>query len=246
MNKHKNLISGVVVSLSLAAGPAMAQGSGSVAPSIPYLLDGQGKLVRSGTGQCIRTGYWSIELARTAKLRGEEFPVGCACDRPSLTAELCEPPPPPAPVATPVAPPPPAAAPAAPAPVSEKVTIPADTLFEFDKAVLTSEGTQALQDFVTKMKGTQLEVVVATGHADRIGTEAYNQRLSEKRAATVKDFLIAQGVDANKVYTEGKGESQPKTSCTGLGREVGRNRKLVECLAPDRRVELEAVGTRTR
>ncbi len=92
-------------------------------------------------------------------------------------------------------------------------------------------------------------MVIAVGHADRIGTDAYNQALSEKRANAVKDFLVGKGVPANRVYTEGKGKTQPVTGdqCTenGAHQESRRkNKKLIDCLAPDRRVELEAVGVK--
>ena len=88
--------------------------------------------------------------------------------------------------------------------------------------------------------------MIAVGHADRIGTDAYNQALSEKRAAAVKDFLVNKGVAANRIYTEGKGKTQPVSGekCRKLGAENGKNKKLVDCLGIDRRVELEAVGVK--
>jgi OOP family OmpA-OmpF porin len=92
------------------------------------------------------------------------------------------------------------------------------------------------------MNEIKLEVIIAVGHADRFGTEAYNQKLSERRAAAVKDYLVAKGVEANRVYTEGKGSKQPVTNadvCKGA-----KSKKVVECLQPDRRVEVEIIGTK--
>jgi OOP family OmpA-OmpF porin len=138
------------------------------------------------------------------------------------------------------APTPPApAAPAAPAITSQKVTYQADTLFDFDKAVLKPAGKQALDDLATKIQGLDLEVAVATGYTDRIGSDKYNDRLSLRRAQAVKAYLVSKGVPANKIYTEGKGKRNPvKTDCNQKNRKA-----LIACLAPNRRVEVEIVGT---
>jgi OOP family OmpA-OmpF porin len=147
------------------------------------------------------------------------------------------PPPPPAPAPAPVVvpPAPPAAAPAAaPKPAAQKVTYAADTFFDFDKYVIKPEGQAKLDDLIAKTKGVALEVVIAVGHTDSIGTEAYNQALSERRANAVKSYLVSKGIEKNRVYTEGKGEKQPIASnSTAEGR------------AKNRRVEIEVVGTRT-
>jgi OOP family OmpA-OmpF porin len=138
------------------------------------------------------------------------------------------------------APTPPApAAPAAPAITSQKVTYQADSLFDFDKAVLKPEGKEKLDELATKVQGMDLEVVVATGYTDKIGSDKYNDRLSLRRAQAVKAYLVSKGVPANKIYTEGKGKRNPvKTDC------MQKNRKaLIACLAPNRRVEVEVVGT---
>ncbi len=143
----------------------------------------------------------------------------------------------------------PAAAPApAPAPVappvvsSEKVTFAADTLFDFDKAVLKPEGRAKLDDLVSKLSGITLEVIIAVGHTDSFGTDRYNDRLSIRRAEAVQAYLVSKGVEANRVYTEGKGERQLKVdpkSCKG-------NRTAqIACQQPNRRVEVEVVGTRS-
>ena len=129
----------------------------------------------------------------------------------------------------------PAPAPAAvvPAPTSEKVTFAADAFFDFDKSVLKPEGRAKLDDLVSKMSGLNLEVIIAVGHTDSVGTDAYNQKLSIRRSEAVKAYLVSKGVEKNRVYTEGKGEKQP----------VADN-KTAEGRAKNRRVEIEVVGTR--
>ncbi|MFN9195271.1 MAG: OmpA family protein, partial [Pseudomonadota bacterium] len=121
------------------------------------------------------------------------------------------------------------------APVSEKVTFAADAFFDFDKSVLKPEAQAKLADLVDKTKAISLEVVIAVGHTDSVGEGAYNQRLSVARADAVKNFLIGKGIEKNRIYTEGKGASQP----------VADN-KTAEGRAKNRRVEVEVVGTRTR
>ena len=120
-----------------------------------------------------------------------------------------------------------------PAPTSEKVTFAADAFFDFDKSVLKPEGKAKLDDLVSKMSGMNLEVIIAVGHTDSVGTDAYNQKLSVRRAEAVKTYLVSKGVEKNRVYTEGKGEKQP----------VADN-KTAEGRAKNRRVEIEVVGTR--
>ncbi|MGI4984260.1 MAG: outer membrane protein OmpA [Janthinobacterium lividum] len=130
---------------------------------------------------------------------------------------------------------------AAPAPVitSQKVTYQADALFDFDKAVLKPAGKRAIDDLATKIQGLNLEVVVATGYTDRIGSDRYNDRLSQRRAQAVKAYLVSKGVEANRIYTEGKGKRNPVvTNCNQKNHKA-----LVSCLAPNRRVEVEVVGT---
>ena len=139
----------------------------------------------------------------------------------------------PAPAVTPapaVAPTP--AAPAAPT-VATKVTYAADAFFDFDKAVLKPEGKAKLNDLISKVKGVNLEVIIAVGHTDSVGSDAYNQKLSIRRSEAVKAYLVSKGIDKKRVYTEGKGEKQP----------VADN-KTKEGRAKNRRVEIEVVGTR--
>jgi OOP family OmpA-OmpF porin len=168
--------------------------------------------------------------------------AGCATEPPKPEAQ---PAPPPAPVPAPKPPPPPEPKPRAPEPekpkpapekpkpVAEKVTFAADVLFDFDKAVIKPEGKSKLDDISNKAKGVNLEVVIAIGHADSIGSDAYNQRLSVRRAESVKAYLVSKGIEGNRVYTEGKGEKQP----------VAEN-KTADGRAKNRRVEIEVIGTR--
>lgn len=185
-----------------------------------YLIDTRGNLVKNNYNQCWKTGYWTPAMAIAE------------CD-PDLVKKEQK-----------------AAAAAAPAvvaagpekPAFDKITLQAETLFDFDKAVVRADGKQKLNDEVVgKMKQyPQVEVVLVTGHADRIGTEKYNQNLSERRAAAVKDYLVSQGVEANRIETAAKGESEPVVACSDVkGKESGKNKKLVECLQPNRRVMVE-------
>jgi len=134
------------------------------------------------------------------------------------------PPPPPKPEAKPEA---------KPKPIAEKVTFAADVLFDFDKSVVKPEGRSKLDDLASKVRNINLEVVIAIGHADSIGSDEYNQKLSVRRAEAVKAYLVSKGVEANRVYTEGKGEKQPVAS-----------NKTKEGRAKNRRTEIEVIGTR--
>lgn len=212
----------------------------------PYVIDARGAVVMNPFGLCWRTGFWSLERARNTKVKDSPFPVGCVCDRALLPKEVCEPPPPPPPPPPPAEPPKPPAPPAPPAPTSEKVTFAADALFDFDKATLRPEGRATLDDLVSKLAGVTLEVIIAVGYTDRIGSDAYNLKLSQRRAQAVKDYLVSKGIEPNRVYTEGKGESNPVKQCadpTPKG-EIRNRQQLIACLQPNRRVEVEVVGTR--
>ena len=121
------------------------------------------------------------------------------------------------------------------APAAEKVTFATDTFFDFDKAVLRPESQAKLTDLVEKTKGVNVEVIIAVGHTDSTGPDSHNQKLSVRRADSVKNFLVEKGVEKNRIYTEGKGSTQP----------VADN-KTREGRAKNRRVEVEVVGTRKR
>jgi OOP family OmpA-OmpF porin len=214
----------------------------------PYVIDPSGVIVRDPFGLCWRTGSWSAERAAAAKIEGAPFPnwtAGCECDRDLMKAPVCEPPPPPPPPPAPTPPPPPPP-PAPPAPTSEKVTFAADALFDFDKAVLRPDGRAKLDDLVSKLAGVSLEVIIAVGYTDRIGSEKYNLNLSQRRAQAVKDYLVSKGIEPNRVYTEGKGMANPVKQCPDPKPkgEITNRKQLIECLQPNRRVEVEVVGTR--
>ncbi|KMY85777.1 Outer membrane protein A precursor [Candidatus Paraburkholderia calva] len=177
-------------------------------------VNGTGEYVwMNGTNElCWRDAFWTPATANVK------------CDG-ALVAQA---PTPPAPIAPP-----------SPVIQSQKVTYQADALFDFDKAVLKPAGKEKLDDLASKIGALNLEVVVATGYTDRIGSDKYNDRLSLRRAQAVKAYLVSKGIEANCVYTEGKGKRNPVT--TGCNQ---KNRKqLIACLAPDRRVEVEVVGT---
>jgi OOP family OmpA-OmpF porin len=213
--KH-TLMAAVAVTLGLCASFAQAQ-----ANSV-YVIDSRGEVATSGTGLCWRTGFWTPAAAATD-------PNGCKCDKDLIAKEICEPKAGPAP------------APKA-AGFGEKITLAADALFDFNKSTLRAEGKKKLDDVAAKSTSLVLEVVIAVGHADRIGGAAYNQKLSEKRAAAVKDYLVSKGIPANRVYTEGKGSKQPVTKagdCKGP-----KSAKVIACLQPDRRVDIEIIGTK--
>jgi len=129
------------------------------------------------------------------------------------------------------------------APAIEKVVLDADALFDFDKAELSPAGRAALDDFVVRLRTITPGMIRLVGHADRLGSDAYNQILSEDRAEEVKDYLVSKGIDPNRVRAEGKGASQPVTkagACDG-----GRSANVIACRQPDRRVVIEVAGTRT-
>ena len=217
----KSLLLTAMLGLSAAA---IAQTPGiNTNDVVGYAIDQRGNVVKSGFGLCWRTGYWTPAMAIAE------------CD-PDLVKKAA-----PAAAAA-AAPAKPAAAAAAPKPAAQKVTLAADALFDFNKADLRAEGKAKLDKLATDIKGIKLEVIIAVGHADRFGTDAYNLKLSEKRAEAVKAYLVSKGVEPNRVYTEGKGKKQPVTKadqCKGP-----KSKKVVDCLQPDRRVEIEVIGTK--
>ena len=143
-----------------------------------------------------------------------------------------------------VAPPPPSPPPAPVVPERRRVNFSAESLFAFDRAEVAPEGRVALDRFAKEMAGTRFDVVVVVGHTDRIGSSAYNQRLSEQRASAVKNYLVASGgIDGARITTEGKGAANAVTGPQDCKGEV-QNAKLIACLQADRRVEVEVTGTR--
>ena len=223
------------LALSILSGAARAQ---SVQPQDAkdraYIEDTRATIVKSGFGLCWHSGF------------GPPPAAGPECD-PNYVAYVA----PPAPAAPLVAqaavvPPPAQVAaltpPPAPRPVAEKLTLDADALFDFDKATLRPAGRDTLDGFISKLRDISPETIMAIGHADRFGTDAYNQRLSERRVTTVKEYMVSKGVEPGRIYTEGKGETQPVTKaedCAGP-----KSAKVIACLQPDRRVDIEVIGTK--
>ena len=188
----------------------------------------------SPKGACVRTPYWDAKDAQV-DCNADLMPKPAPAPSPIAPAPRpAAPAPAPAPAAKPPVAPAPAARPA-PAPTSEKVTFAADAFFDFDKAVLKPEGKSKLDGLVGQIKGITLEVVIAVGHTDSVGSDAYNQKLSLRRAEAVKAYMVSKGIEANRVYTEGKGKKQP----------VADN-KTADGRAKNRRVEIEVVGTRAK
>lgn len=208
---------------------AVALSSAAGAQTIDNWRNGTSELVwMNGSNEhCWRDAFWTPATAAQN------------CGGAAIAPAAPKPAPAPAPVVAAPAPMP-AAAPAptpAPAPVAApartKVTYAADAFFDFDKAVLKPEGKAKLDDLAGKSKDIDLEVVIAVGHADAIGGDGYNQKLSMRRSEAVKAYLMSKGIEKNRIYTEGKGESQP----------VADN-KTSQGRAKNRRVEVEVVGTK--
>ena len=210
-----------IFSLGAVLGCAMALATGNAfANATPNLQDAQGRAVKDASGACVVTSGQVLEECAGAK----------PAPAPAAPAQPAEPAKPAAPTA-PTAPAP--AARPAPSSVRQSIVIQADALFDFDKSVVRPDGKKSIDEALAKMGGVDLEMVIATGHTDSIGTDAYNQRLSERRAAAVKDYLVSKGIPAAKITTIGKGESQPvATNKTGEGRQKNR------------RVDIEFKGTR--
>ena len=180
-----------------------ALATAAMAQNIDNWRNASGDVWKNSSGDCWRDSNWTPATAAP----------GCG-----------------APVAAPKAA---APAPAAPVAAASKVTYAADAFFDFNKSVVKPAGKAKLDDLVSKVKGINLEVIIAVGHTDSVGSDAYNQKLSVRRAEAVKAYLVSKGIEKNRIYTEGKGEKQPVAS-----------NKTAEGRAKNRRVEIEVVGTR--
>ena len=204
----------------LFASAALATAAG--AQTIDNWKNGNGELVwKNGTNElCWRDANWTPATAAPG-CDGAIMPVAAA---PAAAPAVVAPAPAPAAAPAPVVVAPPAAT---------KVTYAADAFFDFDKSVIKPEGKAKLDDLIGKIKDINLEVIIAVGHTDSVGSDTYNQKLSVRRSEAVKAYLVSKGIEKNRVYTEGKGEKQP----------VADN-KTAEGRAKNRRVEIEVVGTR--
>jgi outer membrane protein OmpA-like peptidoglycan-associated protein len=129
-------------------------------------------------------------------------------------------------------------------PVLEKTAIQGDALFQFGRSDIEgmgSAGTQKLDQIAERIKAmnaAELGMVEVLGHADRLGSKLGNKRLSERRAATVANYLVSKGVNSSIIKSAGKGDADPIVQCKG----TGVNPQLVACLEPNRRVEVVIRG----
>jgi OmpA-OmpF porin, OOP family len=212
---------------ALAVSLALLAGAAGAVPG--YVTNTGSGAVTDASGNCWRTGTWTPDKA------------AAPCDAVPRAA-LAPVPPPVTEAPKPVEPV--AAAPLAPAPVIQRINLSTDVLFQFNKARLRPGAHEKLDELAQTMQGAEVDRVVVIGHADRIASEEYNRKLSEERALAVRQYLAQAGVEPDRVQVEARGESDPVTECKGLGPERGSNQKLVSCLQPDRRVEIEVLGHR--
>ncbi len=210
----KNLIvsSAVVLTSPMVLGVAYAHES--VGNNHAYLVDGSGRLVRDSQGQCIRTGSWGPEHALAECGDAPKAMEKEAMEKPAKGPEKA---------------------------MMAATVLETDALFDFNKSTLKPEGKAKIDDLVAKMKANpEIESILATGHADRIGSDKYNMALSDRRVKAVKAYMVGKGVDAGRIETVAKGESEPVVSCSDVkGAENRNNKALVKCLAPNRRVTVQ-------
>ena len=211
-----------LVASLLCAAPFFFTATAQAEGADGYLTDSAGSPVRSYSGECVHTYGWR-EASRFADCEPApvvEAPAPKVVEAPAPVAEA-----------------------PAPAPVRQNVPfrLSMDALFDFDKATLRAEGRRELDQLARRLAVTQYDRLSIVGHADRIGAAAYNQKLSERRAAAIREYLVAQGIDGQRIAVSGVGESQPAASCSGV-----RGERLIECLQPDRRAELTATGNELR
>lgn len=224
--------------ISLRAGPAggraasmlaaaalfmtLAQVTTHAAETERYLIDSGGNVVMSPTaGVCVQTNEWKP---------GTGVPP---CD-PEAAKQVAAPAAPtPAPAPKPVV---------VQAPPPQKISFSADVLFDFDKTTLKTAAVKPLDEVVQLLNRATFSAISVVGHTDRLGRPKYNQKLSQQRARAVADYFVSHGIAADQVRAEGRGEAQPEThagACKGLSRA-----KLITCLQPDRRVDVEVSGTK--
>jgi OmpA-OmpF porin, OOP family len=194
-----------------------------VASTPGYLVDAEGRVVVSASGFCIRTGQWTPAMAiercdpDLARRNGVRLQSRGAPRTAPPGAEG--------------------------ALLPEQVSYTVEALFGFDQAELSPEGKTILDRLSQTIGTTDYDVIVATGHADRLGGQQYNEELSRRRSEAVKAYLVSKGVPSDRIQTRALGELAPETrpgDCSGSRSE------LIECLQPDRRVDVEATGRQAR
>ena len=228
MNK-KQMCLAVSCALALGVTCAAARAQTDVTQN-QYLTDQRGGVVMSGYGLCWRSDYGPPPASTAECDPNFVAPKSAAMEpAPEPVAETM-----PEPVAVVEAPQ------AAPIPVPSRSSLDADTLFDFDKSELRPAGRLALDDFVARIHAIHPEMIMAAGYTDRLGTDDYNQRLSERRVLAVKTYLVSLGIEPDRVQIQGRGEADPITKAGDcLGAESA---SVIACLQPDRRVEIEVKG----
>lgn len=192
-----------------------------------YLVDSDGNVVRSGSGLCWHTSEWTPQLAVESCDQSSGQPMAAVEPAPRS----------PQPVAAPPAPTP---RPESVKPLPHRISFSGDAMFSFDKSELKPEGKAMLDELVLQLDGATYDTILVTGHADRLGGEEYNQKLSERRALEVKNYLMSKNIPANRINAQGQGETAPSEAgeCRG-----DKSANLVNCLRADRRVDIEMRGS---
>jgi OOP family OmpA-OmpF porin len=234
------LIAKLVVAAFAASAAVTA---GAQEPAHPgYLVDGSGKVVMSGGGLCWHTSSWTPEMAiepcdaRIKPVAAYVAPVPEATPTPAPALA-------PEPVAAAPAPVEPVVVAAPPPPPPQAISFTGDALFAFDKSELRPEGKAMLEDLISRLQGVTFDRINVTGHSDRIGSKDYNQQLSERRATTVKDYLVGKDVASGRIDAQGMGNSQPTVASDDCRNTQG-SKETIACLQPDRRVDIEMTGTK--
>jgi OOP family OmpA-OmpF porin len=231
-----------IVTLALGACAVRGGPAGEAKATLPGYVTSSGGVVKNGFGLCWHTRGWTPDkaIAPCDPVAVAQLPAPAPVQAPVQSAA--------APRAVPAPEPMPAAAPkpAPRPPVLQRVALDTELLFDFDSAVLRPAGRAKLDQIALKLHGARIASIEAMGHADRIASGGYYQALSEERAAAVSAYLAKLGFDSRAIHAEGRGETDPVTGarCAGLGPEHRDNLKLVRCLQPDRRVELEVRGVK--
>ena len=239
----RNTLAGLVVAAAFAPA-AMAQDTKNQG----YLVDVNGNVVTSSaTGLCVRSSEWTPARAAAAAACKQCTPDLCPkpAAKPNPAAKKPEAKPKPAakkPEAKPAA-----KKPAKPQMLNIQLKIELQGI-AFNKTELTAANKKELDKFIasfknpTKVRGAvTVGAMVITGHTDRIGSDKYNKKLSEKRALYAKDYVVSKGIDQKVIFWEGKGEKQPIPVTKFCDNKMKR-KQLIECLAPNRRVTIEVVG----